>query len=313
MKTNRVFIIALSITVSGCSSSINIKNTTPVKFSQSENKNDSDAFDTFPEGNKNSSLEDKYNLRNYLNNNNFLNDLSLPQIDDFKVRFTSDGGAVFTTKSISDEITWGRTPKNLLFDYFQLNGQFQEENETRYYSRYSQLVENVINVKKDNEFSKKSTLVQTIGISLVDQKNNYKIKGTTPVIIRQVEKNQLPYQIKSVNFEYDNKQVLNISDEKIILPWPGINIDKSEIKKLNVKVIIDSKDDNNEIEAIIGIQKLQQQLQRKEKNVYSANFDLNDLTNEKSGFIIQLIDKKSLEENTKYYGYSWVLPFVIKD
>lgn len=311
MKKNKVIVLALSFTVLGCSSSIT-KNTIPFKSVQSVNKIESDSLDFFPNGDKSSSLEDKYNLRNYLNNNNFLNDISLPQIDDFKVRFTSDGGAVFAIKSIADEITWGRIPKNLLFDYFQLNGQFQEQNETRYYSRYSQLVDNVINVKKDSEFSKKSTLVQTIGISLVEQVNNYKIKGTTPVIIRQVEKNQLPYQIKSVSFEYGNKQILNLADEKIILPWPGININKSEMKKLNVKVVIESKD-NNEVEAIIGIQKLQQQLQRTDKNTYSADFDPSELVNEKSGFIIQLIDRKSLENNSKYYGYSWVLPFVVKD
>jgi hypothetical protein len=289
--------------------------------SQASSGNEVPLFESFPETSANGSLEDKYDLQTYIETNKVLQDIPFSAVDNYKVRFTSDGGAVFSVKAEQDnpDYLWKRTPQKLLFDTFQLVNITQENNNTKYFSRYSQLIENEITVNDTvQNYSKKATLVQTVGLSLV--KNDlrtgnpgFKIATFTPVVIRQVEKNSLPYKIEKLTLQAENIADFNIDSEKTLIPWPGISFD-NYLEKKKLKIIVAASADqaeNRNLAVLISIQGSQYQLEKGNDNTFSAEIELSALNSGKNSIIIELIDKKSLEETSKYQGYTWVIPIIV--
>lgn len=273
-------------------------------------------FESFPETPANGTLEDKYNLQQYIEKNNILQDIPFSSVNNYKVRFTSDGGAVFSVKAdpVNPDYLWKRIPQKLLFDTFQLVNITGENENTRFYSRYSQLIENEITVNNTiQNFSKTETLVQTVGLSLTKENLSYRIVNFTPVVIRQVEKNSLPYQINKLTLQAENTADINIDGDKTLIPWPGISFNNYiNQKKLRVTISVSTdKAQNINLAVLFSIQGEQYQLTKSAENTFSAELDLPALKQGKNGLIIELIDQKSLEENSKFQGYTWVIPFIV--
>ncbi len=332
MKRSKLIILALPLIILGCNSyvtstekeikatpaKVTLKSDTspiPSVSSVPESSLVSEKFESFPEPSSNPSLEDKYDLQDYVEKNNVLGSIPVSQVDGYRVRFTSDGGAVFSIKASDEdsEFIWKRKPQKLLFDTFQLTNIVQSTAGPRYYARYSQLIDNDIIVNKtgQSEINKKAQLVQTVGLNLARQGENYKIIGLTPVVIRQIEKKSLPYKIDKITLKEENGNELSIDNDKAIIPWPGINVktDKSQKFKLNVLV---SKDVSvSTMAVLVGIQGEQFQLSKISEGNYSGDIGLSFKDN-KSSLMIELIDKSSLGEKSKYHGYTWIIPFIKK-
>lgn len=316
-------LLLLLATVSGCTINYNtneqssvIQADSQIKAASSETGPET-VFNSFPEENTEEtdsySLEEKYDVQDYIQENSILSAFPFSGNNSYKVRFTSDGGAVFSVKAnkYDQEIEWKRNSIDLLFDLFHLINIENTSSGPVFYSRYSQLVKTGIDVNQSGEnYSKQTNLVQTIGIGLLKTNLKYGIRNLTPVVIRDIEKDKLPYSIKGIELiSATNK--LNINSENSLIPWPGISIGDnlgSKVAKINVKLVNNLNIKTN-LAVLVSIGDLQYQLSREDDNLYSGNIAFPDFSDTNSGMAIELIDKSSLTQESGYYGYTWLLPF----
>jgi hypothetical protein len=316
-KFKFLILLAGLLTISCNNSTLPAANVTasPVKTSvkAAESPIAQSTFESFPETSETGTLEDKYDLQTYIESNNVLQDIPFSAVDSYKVRFTSDGGAVFAVKAEGEnfDYTWKRTPQKLLFDNFQLVKINQDGDNQTFFSRYSQLIENEITVSDaTRNFSKAATLVQTVGLSLTRFNQSYKIASFTPVVIRQVEKNNLPYKIDKITLQAENAADISLDGEKTLIPWPGISFNQYTGKKVKVTVSVSSPE-SRDLAVLASFQGTQYQFTKASDNSFSAEITMPELKASKGSFIFELIDQASLQQDTKFQGYTWIVPFVV--
>ncbi len=319
IKKTKLTLLPIMVLMLGCNSpritdttaTSSSKPTSSTTVASLSNVKLTNSTDILPDSTDNGSLQDKYNINTYIQTNKILESIPYSQVDTYKVNFTSDGGAIFAIKSATDNNTlWKKTTKKLLFDTFQLLNVTGSSDDTKYYSRYSQLIESNINVTlpDGNIFDNTANLVQTVGLSMKKITNGYQISGLTPVTVRQIDKNNLKYKIDKISLDYGDLN-LTINADKTLIPWPGISLNGT--KKASLKVFITSKEEaNNPLEVLIGIGKDQFQLKRNSDMSFSGDFNFPDPQNSKISLVIELIDQNSLTKNAKYGGYTWIIPFV---
>lgn len=273
-------------------------------------------FEVFPETQGEVSTTERTDLETYIQKNSLLKQLSYSAPNYYKVNFTSDGGAVFFVKvTNTNELLWKRESKDLVFDILQINDAKKDNNILKYYARYSQINNNNLSINNvdGTTTTKVENLVQTAGLSLIKETNGYKISNLTPIVIRQVKKNELLYKIEKVVLSFtdtsnQNKEFI-IDSERALIPWSGLKISPSSKVKVttyfsNTETLL-----GNSLASIVAINGEQFQINRENDNkFFSGEIKAEAFKESKGSLVIELIDKKSLTVGEKYNGYTWIIP-----
>lgn len=316
-KEKAIFVLLATLIFNGCSSDANSQNTSSV-VTKTAQTSGVVITDNLPDSSDDASLQDKYDVQDFIQSNKVLEKIPNPP-SDYKVDFTSDGGAVFFTgdggpvfsikaTQNKSEISWSRKNEQLLFDTLQVINVMEKG--TKIYARYSQLLKTGITVKdSEQQFSKSAELVQTVGLGLIKSVNDVNISGFTPVVLRLPDKNSLPYKIEQLSLKAGNTTI-NIN-EKSIVKWPGFNsTPQLKDQKVNIEVSVSSKKQISNLAVILGLHGKQIQLSRISEFKYSGEILVSELETPDTFLTVELIDKDSFDKNSPYSGYSWIIPYL---
>ncbi|MEK7431638.1 MAG: hypothetical protein AABZ74_00780 [Cyanobacteriota bacterium] len=281
------------------------------------------SFEEFPEEKaENISKDDNTNISTYLKTNNIFESIpyKVPEKylakfsgDGAPVFFSGDGAPVFFTKAENNtntnlEIEWSRTENQLLLDYLHLTNKIEKNNESVSYGRYSQVIEHNISID-NNKINKKVNLVKSMAFSIVKNKESYKTRSITPIVLRPINSEKSNFLIRSLTFTSSKNKII-IHDDKKLFPLEGISL-KTNLASNKFKFYVEIARTNNykaeDISVIASVDGKQYTLTKFTGDLYTTDIEISNKDTSKN-LIVEVIDKKSLTSDIEYNGLTWIIP-----